>query len=428
MSIVNLKNQFEEIRNTKGKGKESVIAKYKHDELFKEVAQFVFSPYFTTGIAKKKMTKELGAKVTHSTFDVDIIGMLGYIRKNNSGSDAVIKTIQSWILSQPEETHDFLREVFTQDMQIGATASTFNKVLGDKFIPQHEIQLAKSYKDDADRFTDGEFAITLKIDGYRATVFNTDEGVKILSKGGLPFEGLLELESQFSQLPKGVVYDGELLWHDETMRSDDRFRKTGSALKTKGIKTGIIFMMFDILLVEQFEKGESAVEYWDRLASMKDIMKVAELKKLNLIQLVPIYYIGTDKSQIIKWMEHVKSFGAEGLILNDMASKYYTTRHFGVMKVKEYYTVDLRITGYREYKHPNMLGAFKVDFKGNDAWIGGGYTLDERAVFWEKRDEMIGSIIEVEMFQESNNKSGGLGVRHGNFLRLRWDKNNVSYT
>jgi DNA ligase-1 len=424
MSVLNLYKQFEEIRQAKGKEKQIVIAKFKDDELFKEVVQFVYSPYFTTGIAKKKMQKDLGAEPYGYT--QTILQMFEHVKKNNSGSDTIVRTVQCWILNQPPETHQFLREVFTQDMQIGATSSTFNKVIGENFIKEHNIQLAKTYADDRDKFTTGEYCINLKIDGYRATIKSHEDGtIEILSKGGLPFEGLSELTEQLKQLPDGWVYDGELLWNDFSMKSDDQFRKTGSALKKKGEKTNIMFMLFDLLPISEFETGESKLTYRHRLAEMRYLM--SRIDHLNLIQLVPIYYIGDDHSQIAKYMKVVEDKGYEGLMLNDLNSTYKGERHVGIMKVKQFRTADLRITGYREYKHPNNLGAFKVDFHGNEAWIGGGYSKPQRAEFWANREDYIGKIIEVEYFQESNNQNGGEGIRHGNFVRVRWDKNDVSY-
>lgn len=422
--VIKLKNQFEEIRSARGKEKLEVIKKYKCDELFKEVAHFVYSPFFTTGIAKKKMEKSLGAVADGRKSTIK--DAMNFVRNNNSGSDEIIRTIQSWILSQPEEAHNFLREVFTQDMQIGATSSSFNKVIGKDFIKEHNIQLAEKYADKKDRFTKGEYCVNLKLDGYRATIKNHASFIEILSKGGLPFDGLKELEEQINKLPKGYVYDGELLHIDETMRSDDRFRKTGSILKQKGEKKDIVFVMFDMIPIDEFDNGESLLVYRDRLVLMEHTLNIYG-KDLNLIKLVPIYYIGKDHSKVVYYMKIVEEQGYEGLMLNDMDSTYKCERHSGLMKVKQFYTADLKITGYTEYKHPNMLGAFIVDFKGNSARIGGGYTQEERIDFWKRKDEMIGQIIEVEYFQESNNKSGKLGIRHGNFLRHRWDKKDVNY-
>jgi DNA ligase-1 len=424
--VVKLKNQFEEIRLAKGKEKIEVIKKYKDDELFKEVAHFVFSPFFTTGIAKKKIEKELGATPYYNPNNT-LFHMFNLVRQHNSGSDTVVKSVQSWILGQPHETHQFLKEVFTQDMQIGATSSSFNKAIGAGFIPEHNIQLAKKYEDDKEKFTKGSYCINLKIDGYRATIKSHEDFLEILSKSGMKFEGLLELEAQLNQLPRNYVYDGELLYIDETMRSDDRFRKTGSILKSKGEKKDIIFVLFDLLPLDEFEQGESKLIYDYRLSKMYELMTYCESKNLNLIQMVPIYYVGEDHSKVAEYVKIVEEQGYEGLMLNDMNSKYIADRHVGLMKVKKFYTADLKITGYVEHKHPGKLGAFIVDYKGYPARIGGGYSNTERIKFWEDRDKWIGKIIEVELFQESNNKNGTVGIRHANFVRIRWDKTDVSY-
>ena len=107
--------------------------------------------------------------------------------------------------------------------------------------------------------------------------------------------------------------------------------------------------------------------------------------------------------------------------------QYLCKRHAGILKVKTFHTVDLRIIGYKEHKNKNRLGSFIVDYKGNSLNVP-GYTYDESIEFWNKRNEMIGKIIEVKYKDVSTNKDTGLeSLQFPVFVTVREDKDTESY-
>lgn len=425
--LIRLRDQFDEIAAARGKEKETVIAKYKDDRFFVDTLEFVFSPYFTTGLAKKKMKKNVGALANHNLADKDLYYMFNYLKHNNSGSDNIIHFVQSWVLSKPALLHEFLFNIFTKDLQIGASIKTINKALGYELVKEHNLQAAKRWKDEGHKLK-GTFGITLKMDGYRNTSFcYTDGKIENLSKSGLPWEDLDELMPQIEKLPKGLVYDGELVYFDDTLPSTERFNKTGSVLRTKGPKKGIIFQIFDIIPLDEFEKGKSKLGWLDRRKQLGEVISSLDDEARKFIKPVTILYIGDDKEFVMELMADVRSKGCEGLVINTLDGKYLTKRHSDILKLKDFYTVDLRITGYKEHKHGNKLGAFIVDYKGNELSVGYGYKDYERIEFWNNRDDMIGKIIEVELMEEIKSKDGKISARHGGFKQVRWDKNDVSY-
>lgn len=426
MSLINLKKQFDEIAEARGKQKQTVIAKYKNDELFLKTLNFVYNPLITTGLAKKKIEKEvLGFPnaIANSIEDV-----FDYLENNNTGSDADILYVQFFIEKQPEEVHEFLKNVFTKDLQIGASERTINEALGYEFIPVHEVMRGKRYED-YEHKVKGKFFITLKMDDYRCTIiWNEEEGRwHFKSRQGQLFEDLVELEPIFNNLPKHLVYDGGLLAADDTLESKDRFRLTGKILRTKGPKKDIMFYIYDMLPLDEFKKGKSKLGYEDRQKEIDKLFTEYNLDNNPLIERVPRLYEGEDKGVIFPLLKEVLAKRHEGLMLNTANGKYETKRSDQLLKIKEFHTVDLRIIDYKEHKHGNKLGAFIVDYKGTPVSVGFGYTDEERIEFWKKRDEMIGKIIEVKYFQESKNEQGRPSIRHGGFERVRWDKTEVSY-
>lgn len=434
--IINLKNQFAEITRAKGKSKIPLIKTFAtnpmfNNELFLKTYEFVFSPFITTGLAKKKMQKDLGAEPYYNPNNT-LLHMFEYIKQHNSGSDAVIKSVQSWILGQPEETHEFLTNVFINDLTIGASEKALNEALGYEYIPVHEIMLAKRWEKEQHKIKDDEkFFITLKMDDYRTTcIYDEVEGRwKLKARSGLEFEGVVEIEAILNQLPSDMVYDGGLISVDDTLKAKDRFRATGKILKTEGPKKGLMFYIYDMIPLKEFITGKSKLNYEER---QKDIIKLlnyfddGQFNKLFLP--VEKLYEGTDKEAVFPILEKVLEEEYEGLMVNTAKGKYEPKRTDQLLKVKEFYNVDLRVIDSYEYKHPNKLGGFICEYKdGNTVRVGGGFKLKEREEWWPKRDEFVGKIIEVRYFQESKNQNGGKSIRHGHFVGVRWDKNEPSY-
>jgi DNA ligase-1 len=67
--------------------------------------------------------------------------------------------------------------------------------------------------------------------------------------------------------------------------------------------------------------------------------------------------------------------GKEGLILN-LDTKYQAKRNFGILKIKKFQTVDLRIKAIEEGegKCSGKAGALTVDYKGSELCVGTGFT------------------------------------------------------
>ena len=101
----------------------------------------------------------------------------------------------------------------------------------------------------------------------------------------------------------------------------------------------------------------------------------------------------------------------EGLVLYNEEKDLY-------IKVKDKYTIDVKIIGFVEStakSKPNMLKEFITD-KGS---VGTGITRSQCKEFWSNRDKLLGTYIEVEVM-EFNKKTGKW--RHPRFIRLRPDK------
>ena len=129
------------------------------------------------------------------------------------------------------------------------------------------------------------------------------------------------------------------------------------------------------------------------------------------------------------YLEKMVADDKEGLMLN-RDSRYYRKRHSGILKVKRFYTVDLKVTAVEEGsgRLAGMLGAFVVDYKGNSVNVGSGMSDEQREEFWRNRESLPGRVIEVKYKEESRDKKTGLpSLQFPIFVSLREEGKEESY-
>ena len=140
-------------------------------------------------------------------------------------------------------------------------------------------------------------------------------------------------------------------------------------------------------------------------------------------------YEGTDQSVIPQWLDYAVKHDWEGLMLNTNVP-YKRSRHTGCLKIKRFYTVDLRITAIEEGQNrlAGTMGALVVDYKGHELRVGSGFDDTTRAAVWANPGDYIGRIIELKYKETTQDKKTGIeSLQFPVFVRFRNDKNEVSY-
>ena len=132
---------------------------------------------------------------------------------------------------------------------------------------------------------------------------------------------------------------------------------------------------------------------------------------------------------VYDWLDYAVKHDWEGLVVNRQVP-YRRTRHNGCLKVKRFYTVDLRITAIEEGQNrlTGTMGALVVDYKGHELRVGSGFDDATRAAVWANPDDYIGKIVECRYKEVTMDKKTGLeSLQFPTFVRFRSDKNEVSY-
>lgn len=394
--------------------------------------RFLLDPTIVTGLSDAKINKQVSTK---PEIDIQYLSC-GYLyimgAGHNTGSDASIATIQNYLHKNPEHK-EFLKRLFAKNLPIGVEAATINKVYGEEIIPVWEVQ--QGYPIDKVKLKPSIwFSLSQKMNGNRGTMYRGD----LISRQAQKFEGLDHIKNDLLALYDGDatkrdswVFDGELIYKNpEGMSDGEAFRYgTGLLNSDNKDKTGIKFVIFDVVPAVEFDRSKCVVPYQTRREWLNCLRAEITHKNLGNIEIVPMVYEGTDQSVIPKWLDYAVAHGWEGLMLNTSVP-YQRKRHNGCLKIKRFYTVDLRITAIEEGQNrlAGTMGALVVDYKGNELRVGSGFDDSTRAAVWANPDDYIGKIVECKYKEVTMDKKTGLeSLQFPTFVRFRNDKNEVSY-
>jgi len=439
-TIESVKSIFDKLQSTNSKkGKEQILKENQNNELFTDILKFLLDSHIITGLSEKKINKNIGVlpnvnyseKLNNGYSTTDIRNLFEYIKKNNTGKDIDISVCESYFANFDAETRFFIKDILTKSLKLGIDTKTVNKVYGNNFIPTWEVQQA--YSIDKYPLKKGEwFSLSEKLNGNRGTYYKG----KIISRQGKEFTGLNHIVNDIKVLlgdkADSIVLDGELRRKNiDGISDNENFRiGTGILNSDDADKSCINFTMYDVLSVEEFNKGIGTIKYCKRREILNNMRDTIREKHLNNIAIVDMFYEGTDQTQISKYLDKMVSEDKEGCML-DKDVVYKCKRHSGILKVKRFYTCDLKILRLEEGsgRLSGTLGAFVVDYKGNELNVGSGMSDEQRTEFWNKCDELVGRVIEVKYKEESNDKTtGNVSLQFPIFISLREVGKEVSYS
>ena len=417
---------FKQIQETSSiNDKKTIIAANKDNELFKKCLVFLLDSNVITGLSSKKITKKVRkSEYILPTFE----DVMSYLETHNTGTDDDISLIQAFIRNQPEEYHDFYTEFVTKSFRLGADSKVVNVCIPG-LIPTFEIQQAYPLSEKNEP-KDGEwFALSQKLNGNNCSYYKG----KLISRQGKEFTGLQHIIDDIEKLPKheDFFFNGELMRRNVDNLSDDQNFQIGTGIinSDNEDKSCIYFKIYEVLPIEEFEKGESKLTYKNRRHDVLNPLS-SEIYRAGLenIEVVPLVYEGIDKSKIQELLDEADSNGWEGLMLNK-DTKWKNKRNNGILKVKSFKHADILCTDVieGEGKYKGTLGLIKCDYKGYELGVGSGFTDEQRYYYWNNKDEIVGKIVQIKYKCETKNKQGGLSVQFPIFEIIRNDKSEVSY-
>lgn len=404
--------------------KQEVLEKYKHDEKIKWFLKYYFDPFSITNISTKKLNKDISCRPTKAirTFEECI----EFAVSSCTGKDTDVAAINAFVYVNQQDK-EFIHGCIAKTIKIGVSEKTINKVFGEGFIFTMDLQLAEKYFENMECVEGKEFAVTLKLDGIRCVASKKNGKVNLVARSGQPIIGATEIEDELRSLKEdNFVLDGELLVDDwRNMKSKDAYKATTKIVRKEGSKHGVRLVVFDMVTIKEWNERASESTYKARRNRFR---KIAE--QCKHIEKVPLLYLGEDTSKINELLRKVTrgSCSQEGLMINIVNAPYQFRRTKDLLKVKSMNDCDLRIVGFQEGKgkYKGVLGSLVVEYKGNTINVGSGLTESLRKSFWNDRDNLIGRVIKVQFFEETQDANGNRSLRFPVFLELCPENKEVS--
>jgi DNA ligase-1 len=409
--------------------KQAVLQKHKDSETIQRYLQIAFDPYKVFGISNKKLHKEVNVSDLWPEWCTPTMyNLFDYLETHNSGRDydiAVCQLALNEVAALDRECAELLEKLICKDLSIGCDSKTINKEIPG-CIPEFNVQLANKYFDKPQIVEGKKFAITTKIDGGRIIALKENGQVSFYTRAGQRYEGLVDLESEMLRLiPDNWCLDGEitLLSNPKALTSKDQYKETMKIVRTKDKnKHGIKMLVFDAMSAEDFKSQQCVMPYKRRRAVLEELFCLYDFRYFELL---PLLYVGEDTSKITEILDEETANGEEGVMINIWDAPYEFKRTNHLLKCKKMQTMDLEIIGFEEGtgRLAKTLGAILVRYKnGNVVKVGSGFSDEMRNMIWDHRDECLGTICEIQYFEETTNADGGESLRFPIFKDFRHDK------
>ena len=408
---------------TGAKAKQEFVRAHANDEIFCRLLYYALNPMLTYNVSEDTLRNRIPGAWQPNDYK-NIFEICDMLASRKGVDDYTLDTVCSFLRVRNLEEQELYIKLLSKTLRLGVTAKTINKIIPG-LIPEWEVQQA--YPIDKYPVAEGtEFWLTQKLNGVRATFYNR----KLIARSGVPYKGLDALISEIERLPLGAyVLDGELTLKDKGSLSDNEaFRVATGILNSDDVnKTAICYTVFDIIPREDFDSDNPKIPYSER-RKMLDIFSKF-VSDNGTLRVLPVLYQGDDQLVIDKLLEQMVAEDKEGLMLNTDVP-YKRTRHKGILKIKRFYTMDLKIIGYEEGtgRLEGTLGALVLEYKGNTVKVGSGFTDEQRTELWANRNDIIGSLCEVKYKEISSDKNTGLeSLQFPVFVQMRFDKSEVSF-
>lgn len=396
-----------------------ILKKYQDSDFIRQVLRYTYNPYFQYGItsANLKKKKDLISDGGYSSLFALLDNLNARVLTGHAAIQAANRFIQDHF-----EYSDLIYQIVDRNLETRATTTLINRVMPG-LIPEFNVALAHdASKVKGVDLLDGTWKVSRKLDGIRCLARIESRRVAFFSRSGKEFETLGALADSLMDLAlPDCVLDGEICL--STPGGKDDFQ---GILKQIQRKNHTIpnpkYWVFDILTLEEFDSKSGQIKLEDRLARPEREI----LSRSSMIEILPQISI-TDSRVLLELKDESKREGWEGLIARRNVG-YEGSRSKNMLKLKEFYDAeyevkDLIIGPQRIIEAgaeitEEVLSAIIIEHLGSRVQVGSGFSLAERRRFRDHPEEILGQIVNVQYFEETQDKDGNHSLRFPVFKTL----------
>ena len=389
------------------------------EKLFHYVYDYDKQYYVTsTNILKKDLTQKgvwLGKRYT---FIWDLLDDLS--NRVITGHNAII-SVQQFLKEQYDEKREkLILNIIDKDLKCGLSEVTINKVCNN-IIKTYDVCLANKY-DPKKHHLDSNWVIERKLDGVRCNIINKEGIIKCYSRQGKEITTLGKLVDELQgHLPNNTVLDGEICLVDEN--GLESFQGIIKEIKRKDhtIENPLL-LCFDYLTLEAFESKKGTLKYTERMEMLKEWYWLQNWNTKNKVakHLSIVNYERYSPEILKEWEQRVKDYKWEGLMFRKDVG-YEGKRTNDLLKYKKWMDAEYKVIDVEEgdaqelvdgvMKKIKCVGNLVIEHKGNKVGVGTGLSLEQRKRWYEHPEEIIGRIVTIKFFEETQDQFGNWSLR-----------------
>jgi DNA ligase-1 len=432
---MNFVQVIKQCENASGAGSKTTIANAlgTADQVSRHLIKAAMDPYFVLGIKQFQMPS---AKQCVGGGDINkFLNLLDALASRILTGDAARNAVSTTLAEYDFELATYLARVIDKDLRLGASATTINKAWAKACytdrIPEFDVMLADKCDstEDFEKYIKFPAMGDFKMDGIRSIcIVRKDQPVEYRARSGKEHEHLAGIFDEDLQKIRALVdydfiIDGESLASNfiETVNS----KKEGDSEAKKNLKLHAFFMM----PLTEWVAQKTKITMRQNRSALTSILDKAKCSKVII----------TGGREVLNYQdmmdycnEAIDVHKFEGLIVKDWDAVYSWNRTYAWTKIKRFYDVDCRITGFYAGKAgkrlANTLGGIKVWGRTEDGTVvesdvGSGFSDELRDEIWNNQEKWLGTTVVIKYQEISKSKNKAVAsIRFPTYSHSRTDK------
>jgi DNA ligase-1 len=410
------------------KSKLDILKRFKYSisdtaiPYYVNIFNYIYDNDITFGITSEKVdefSKDTIPVHHYSNFTV----LLDSLAARTLTGDTALATTKAFMSmleeKYGEESARMFRMILDKDFECGVNVKTMSKVFPVKLPFTEYVALSNKYFDREDKvdFENDVWMWSRKLDGNRLVLIKRGDDVKCFSRQGKEVRTLDVLRDTIRKVPGSFVLDGEVCIMDKD--GNENFQEIMKVITRKNHTIEHpVMKVFDILTEDEFFGREVSPKFTVRYGKLKDFLSDNPEIAGNF-SLVEQTKVGS-KDDLMKQFAKSREKGWEGLMIRRDVP-YECGRSNNLLKVKGFFDDEYEVVGYEmgemrfveegRQVEKEVLAAVTIRHKGFDVRVGSGFSKEEREYLHDHPEEIVGSTVKVQYFEETRNLQGGISLR-----------------
>ena len=407
--------------SSSGNHKIATIKKYADNsdenedrEFLQNIFYYTYNPYFKYNVTSKNCKKNFDLLGHPNTYG-SIFTLLDDLRNRVCTGHTAIANVNRFILEN-KQYETLIYNIIDRDLKMGANTTSINKAVHPDLIPTFKVALANPYNVKRVDFQSGDWYGSRKLDGVRCICRKEMNTVTFYSRSGKEFLTLDNLANEISKIGGDFILDGEICMVDKDGNED--FQGIMKQIRKKDHQIdNPKFFVFDYLTLEQFDNKTGTTPLTFRLELGKN--SLPENINSDMLEFLPQEQLTTEE-QFTEMAKDAEEAGFEGIMVRKNVG-YEGKRSHNLLKVKKFhdaeYTVldaingNIRWTENGKQVERECLSSIIIEHKGCRVSVGSGFSKEQREMYYESPQDIIGKTVTIQYFEESKNQNGGYSLR-----------------